>query len=328
LSTLPSTAGAERNVAPPSCAITVWGPPASGKTTLLSAFSIALARQQSEWRLVGADQMSAHALTQMQTSLAADRRFPPGSVGAGTLHWELARGLRPSPARQRRRLPRSVATNEPGEETRIGLDVTIVGDAEADGGRVLLADALTRSGGMILAYDPLREVSEGGMLNSTLPALADLARRGPVDAEGRLPHYVAVCITKFDDDRVLGSAERLGMLMTDPGDRFGFPRVADSDAREFLLRLAELSLSGTAHVLPGLLERTFRPERIRYFVTSAIGFHVGFRNVYDPGDSQNVISDDLPPGPARIRGNVRPINAAEPLLWLCEQLAHAQGTEL
>ena len=140
-------------------------------------------------------------------------------------------------------------------------------------------------------------------------------------SNGRLPHYVAVCVTKFDEARVLKTAERLN-LTTDQSDPYGFPRVDDDDARELFSRLCEVSPSGTADLILHTLEQYFRPERIKYFVSSAVGFYVDpVTGVYNSDDFQNQIPALNHPGSPRIRGSIHPINVVEPVLWLSEQLA-------
>ena len=63
-----------------------------------------------------------------------------------------------------------------------------------------------------------------------------------------------------------------------------------------------------------MLDQTFRKERVRFFVTSAIGFYLNpTLGVFDPDDYQN----HLPPvGPeaGQIRGAIYPINVIEPVL--------------
>jgi hypothetical protein len=73
----------------------------------------------------------------------------------------------------------------------------------------------------------------------------------------------------------------------------------------------------------------FHPERVRFFVTSAVGFHVNpDTGRFDKDDPQNVVKS----GPGvladsmsrRVRGPLYPINIMEPLLWLGEQIPSSQ----
>jgi hypothetical protein len=68
------------------------------------------------------------------------------------------------------------------------------------------------------------------------------------------------------------------------------------------------------------LERYFRPERVSYYVTSAVGFMVNKRSRrFDPRDTQNVYRTIS--GAPLVRGPVHPINVVEPVLWIVRLLA-------
>ena len=106
---------------------------------------------------------------------------------------------------------------------------------------------------------------------------------------GKLPHHVAVCVTKFDEQRVFDAAARMRMVEYDDAPP-GFPRVPEVDAREFFARLCAVSRTNTAHRVLPLLEQTFDTSRIRFFVTSAIGFYVDrYSGVFNPRDYQQHI---------------------------------------
>jgi hypothetical protein len=171
---------------------------------------------------------------------------------------------------------------------------------------------LMQSQGIIYVFDPTREREHGDAFEATFGPLVQLADQ--VTTGIRLPHYVAVCITKFDDMRVYRTAEELNLITEDPADPHGFPYVDDKDAREFFWRLCDISMSEDAKMAFNALEQYFWPERIRYFVTSAIGFYIEpRRGRFDREDYQNHLMDEQG---GRIRGSVNPINVAGPLLWL------------
>ena len=65
---------------PADYSITMWGAPATGKTTFLAALSIALIRFGSVWCVNGADEASTDMLIRLTTGLATDRCFPPGDA--------------------------------------------------------------------------------------------------------------------------------------------------------------------------------------------------------------------------------------------------------
>jgi hypothetical protein len=105
-----------------------------------------------------------------------------------------------------------------------------------------------------------------------------------------------------------------------------FPRVPEEDAQEFFERLIRLSKSDNASLIMPLIKQAFHEERVRFFVTSAIGFYVGASRVFNPEDYQNHVPGDLQRGvPDRIRGGIYPINVVEPVLWLGRNMARTAG---
>ena len=309
--------------------IVILGPVASGKTTFLGAFYIALNRKETGWNVVGGDEASEAALIGLTNGLARQREFPQSTGGIEDYRW-LLNGQIP---RARRSLFRSQRHHEP---VQICLDLADVSgelaryDDFGSGARGDLTELLARSRGIIYAFDPIREFERGDAFDSTFGPLIQLARR-EADASGlpggRLPHYVAVCVTKFDETRVFETAKKLSVLTVSPDDPLGFPRVAEKDAREFFRELCRMSSSGNGEMVLNVLEQYFVPERVKYFVTSAIGFYTdpetGRFNLQDP---QNYIPDDQRPYLSRIRGAVHPINVAEPLLWLAQHVADKPRT--
>ena len=149
-----------------------------------------------------------------------------------------------------------------------------------------------------------------------------MREQGRLLPDGRLPHNVAVCVTKFDELRMLETARQFRMM---DYDERGFPRVPDDEARDFVIRLCESFSSRDPELMIRKLERSFRPERVKYFVTSAIGFYADPRTGRcDPEDFQN----HLPAQngrPSQIRGDVIPINVAEPILWLGRIVSEGTG---
>ena len=65
------------------------------------------------------------------------------------------------------------------------------------------------------------------------------------------------------------------------------------------------------------LPRYFQRERIRYFVTSAIGFYRNSSKFLED-DAENAVEQG--DGRAKIRGRIHPINVLEPVLWLGESI--------
>ena len=300
--------------------ITIWGPPGCGKTTFLSALNIALVRQHGDWIVRARDEAAAQALAARTSTLTDDRTFPVQTMDVEHHRWTLTgRIWRPGRSRWSRK--------QRDELVEIALDVVDL-PGESSAPRALgqtaqeqMLGELVNSNAIILFIDPTRELHTSDSFGYVFGVLAQLIQL-KADSEGllraRLPHYVAVCLSKFDDLCVKQSAENLGLLTYDADDPYGFPRVHDEDARELMMTLFELSRSGYATVLLDSLEKYFLADRIRYFVTSSIGFYVDpDHGRFDPEDFQNVVPSN---GLQHIRGPVHPINVAEPLLWLCQEL--------
>jgi hypothetical protein len=310
------------SLGPAEDGITMWGPPASGKTTFLAALNVALARQQSTWRLNGDDEASTAGLVELTTGLTTKRVFPTATAGIAHYRWTLT-GQLPNNAR-RRFWPSSQHSDA---IVRVHLDIVdaaggLTGPRQSEnGGRSDLIENLARSRGIIFTYDPVREFEYGDAFDHTVDVIAQLSQRLRGTTAEKLPHYVAICVTKFDEIRVVRTADKLNLLTYDLGMP-GFPRIADDDAREFLSELCQVSRSGNAELALNLLETSFRPDRIRFFVTSSIGFYVHPQtSAYDADDYQNLLPASPDGKGPQIRGNIHPINVAEPVLWLGRKLA-------
>ena len=192
--------------------------------------------------------------------------------------------------------------------------------------RNTLVSSLVKANGIIFMIDPIREFEKGDAYATTSGLLAQLTRQvasTTTDFDGKLPHYVAICITKFDEPRVLATADSLKMLRYDERDPFQFPRVADSDAQQLLASLFSVSHGGYGDRMLNSLTQHFYEDRVRFFVTSAVGFYVSQETGrFDKNNPQNVVKTR--PGFAdstesRVRGPLHPINIAEPVLWLGAQ---------
>jgi hypothetical protein len=305
--------------------ITLWGATATGKTTFLAALYTALLDQDTGWRLRGEDQGSTEALVTLTHTLADDGMFPGGTTGIRNYHWSLV-GTVPRAIKEwhwygLRRRDRNVV---------IPLELVDAAGEIADAGRVQsreitqrFVDNLANSTGIVFFFDPIREFERGDAFQHTFGVLAQLDSQ--MKRRGKLPHHVAVCVTKFDEQRVFDAAARMGMIDYDDAPP-GFPRVPEEDARDFFARLCAVSRTRTAHRVLPLLEQTFDPSRIRFFVTSAIGFYVDrYSGMFDPQDYQQHIPPTIPDEEPRVRGVVRPINVVEPIVWLGKQLARTAG---
>ena len=79
-----------------------------------------------------------------------------------------------------------------------------------------------------------------------------------------------------------------------------FPRVHDYEAERFMHELLIGSPTSDVELVAGALRQYFYPDRVRYFVTSAVGFYVGPSGEFREDDYQNVIP--LEDGTLGIRG--------------------------
>ena len=301
--------------------IAMLGATGAGKTTFLGALQIALLQDDRGWTIWSKDPASRKEMIKMNTALTSEGEFPLPSTGIDTFDWILGS--------KRERTERSGRRTRSFEESvQVTLKLT---DASGELARSDLIDLedrkqlvehVAKSRGILYMFDPIREFNRGDAYDKLFGLLMDIiaAAAEHPDFDGRLPHHVAVCVTKFDEPRVYKTAESLRMLVWDEHDTSGFPRVHDSDARALMHRLCKLSRSGTGQAVPQLLERYFHGDRIKYFVTSSVGFMVSKRTRrFDPQDTENVYR--IESGEALIRGPVNPINVVEPILWLVEQIA-------
>jgi hypothetical protein len=327
--------------------IGLWGSTGSGKTTYLAALRHAVSHpdpSSGKWVIYPLDSRSERMMTDFSHRLVQTRQFPePTELGAiSSLRWEFLGDLTGSRFVPRRRLGRRVPT-----EARFVLDLIDVsgeafGHAPADRNvppHVVdgALDHLAQSQGLIYLFDPIAERHERtatDYLDRTLTQLAGKIRReeahrmvGP-----HLPHYISVCVTKFDHPRLFQQARRAGLVNYGLD---GMPRVLNEHAEAFFNALCngdfwderdEQSYASAAWVRRQL-QTYFRPDRIRYYVSSSIGFRTppgwdpaaskrpGWE--FNPQDFANVHESN---GVVRIRGPIHPINVLEPLVALHQRL--------
>ncbi|WP_030455002.1 ATP-binding protein [Herbidospora cretacea] len=305
--------------------IAMWGAPGSGKTTLLAALSIALNRREDDWKIIGQNPESTAYLTEMTSALTSGKEFPEASTALETFQWALI-----GPAQRslfRRQSKRASTTigltmvDAPGGHFAPGKRGGRTGGAE-ERQEELMAN-LTQSRGIVFLFDPIREFEVGDAydhLHGPLNRLAEKMLESNEFIGGKLPHHIAVCITKFDDPRVLQTAQKRGLIELD--DRHRFPRVGSDEARDLFGQLSRVSATGTADMVINSLDKFFHESHIKFYVTSSIGFYVNPQTeTFDWNDYLNLIPDESDHAALRIRGPVYPINVVEPMLWLGERLS-------
>ena len=335
--------------------IGLWGAPGSGKTTYLAALNVALARAQEHVIIVGVDDDSTEFLTRNTNTLTSNREFPPATAAQQELSWTLVMPTEvPGPRtkfgrRTVQTVPlqfnidlldapgghfRSVPGDGPTAATAPREDLFGEGDEDgdetADGGggsdatpENELIDHLASCDGIVFLFDPIREQRVGDAYEYFQGTLLRMAQRrfgqsrAPI---GKLPQHVAVCVTKFDNPEIYRRAKLSGYRTFDENDPRMFPRVQDDSAAEFFAELCMQSDLGNADLVSSTINHYFQSDRVRYFITSAIGFYLskGARRFREQ-DYQNVAPD------GRIRGAIHPINVVEPLMWLARQLTANAG---
>lgn len=308
--------------------IAMWGASATGKTTFLGVLDIALNRKDYGLTMTGANDASVDMLIEMTETINDRHEFPPATQSIDVFKWDIFSVRPPQPL--------AGTGTAPSRPFKITLKLTdpsgelMRTSRRSDPDRKKLIDDIVDSAGILFMFDPIREFEQGDAFSTTNGLLKQLmsayANKDPDKFTGRLPHYVAVCITKFDEPRILETARRLGVLRRDPHDPHDLPWVHDNDARKLLNNLALVSGSGDGEMIVNALNTHFYPERVQYFVTSAVGFYVDPQTKkFDIDDPQNLVKNSAGMAKsARIRGPVRPINIVEPVLWLSEHISQSR----
>ncbi len=169
-------------------------------------------------------------------------------------------------------------------------------------------DDLVHCDGFIYLYDPLldgtdKTNSDYFQQGIDFVTLALQKHHSQAPLATILPHYVAVCITKFDHPDTFKRLDDAGLVVWDATSA---PWVPDA-AAAFRLLANKLVIS--------TIERSFRPSHIRYFVTSSVGFYEDAAGHIDREDLYHVVL-----GENRLRSEGHPINVFEPLIWIAGQL--------
>lgn len=309
----------------------LWGASQSGKTTFISALFLATGRLgSSDVRIRGNNGDSTDFLIQNTQTLNEERRFPEATEARNPLSWTIQMMVpNRAPRRFLRSAPRMVPFDFKVDVTDVGgfehrpllkdegrLDIDGDGD-EAPGASIATYFATCQ--GLLLLIDPIRELKTGDAYSFFFGTLLRLAEEKPMPAGQRLPHYVAVCVTKFDDPAVYEFGRNHGMISYREDDTAMQPRVHPDETQAFIAELFRDMLKSDVTLLVNQLQQYFYEDRIKFFVSSAVGFYVGKHGMFDVRDYKNVDIDE--DGKPIIRGAIRPINVAEPLLWLGERIA-------
>jgi hypothetical protein len=312
--------------------IGLWGAPESGKTTFLAALYTAAARSGLGISIFGSDDESTDFLIRNNRMLSVEHRFPPATQIVTSYRWNVnvAGSRRPGaqgavPVQFSIDLKDAPGKIHENQQGRPDPDVELP-PAGGTGRHALddedMMDYLASCRGLLLLVDPVREQKSGDTHEYFQGTMLKIAQRGlrSGSASLKLPHYVAVCITKFDHPDVYGFARRHNFRTYRDDDPYQFPRVHSRDAEEFFRELGKSTDISDADLICNALGQFFEPERIRYFVTSAIGFYCNGARFREE-DRDNTIEQSG--GPPMVRGQIYPINVLEPILWLGQNIATA-----
>lgn len=308
--------------------IGIWGGTSSGKTTFLGALSIAaLLDDLGRWKVNGQDTIFPGS-----TNFANDRMndlmdgvFPPPTTGqpsdygfniSGTLHRDRLRNW----AREGSLSDRSmqILKRLAGRPVSFGLHVR-----DYPGDTFLETDAddeiweyLADCHGIIYLFDPERERNQNSRERNRQYLFKSINfLRNKVASRGRLentvlPHFLSVCVTKFDDPYVFGALQQEGMLFKMPNG-------------VLYVRNAEKAFEHLADkVTVRMIQNNFDPKRIEYFMTSSIGFKADELTVVRGAHAENYsryVNVTGTGADKQIIGEVRPLNVLEPLLSIYTQ---------
>ncbi|MCX5338287.1 hypothetical protein [Streptomyces sp. NBC_00140] len=291
-----------------SVKIGLWGAPRSGKTTYLAALPIAAMQYQRHgegtWQIGGMTHEASQFLINGVTQLAVEKRFPSASVGLQDLSWAF-QGQEPASGVLRKR-----------REPSFVLDIHDTPGEAFSPGHALHAgavDHLAQAQGLIYFFDPLGDAAaQQSNLTHFFATLNELNTRVKNEGghyEGRLPHYVSVCIAKFDHPEIFRPAVEAGWVTQDTvGSQL--PRVPAHLAEGYFQWLCNDWQGSTAQLVRDGLSGYFHAERIKYYVTSSVGFRLNRQHIFDYRNYANVEFEN---GAPRIHTSPEPINVLEPL---------------
>jgi len=330
--------------------IGLWGPPQSGKTTYLAALPIAVSdgsTRNGSWIIFPQGTESRRLKQNFEKLLVEDQRFPEATVpnAPASLKWLFVGDLARSRF-DRRKLRRGEMESRfvldlidvhgdaylHNTETGGDPDKETAADAETANVASVALDHLAGAQGIIYLFDPIGERDNRDSAAYVRGTVNELLERAAANDQrpGRyLPHQVSVCITKFDHPELFHQAQAMHLVTKGPD---GMPRVRDEDAEQFFNELctgrfwSEHYEAGqqSAEYVRDQLRHIFRPDHIRYFVTSSIGFWIeppsGDKATtrFNLDDFANYHDRD---GKPAIKGKVRPINVLEPLISLQQRIA-------
>ncbi|MEI6179677.1 MAG: hypothetical protein WCP31_02895 [Chloroflexales bacterium] len=280
--------------------IGILGGSGSGKTTYLAALHIAALNDPSgQWIVGGQNDVSNTFLVQNELQ---DGIFPPGTQATKDYRFTISGKLTQNAVDR--------ILDVVGKPREVNFDL---GFRDYAGRQLLDANLsheiwqhLSTADGLIYLFDPEMEQTKTPnfrYLSAATSKLHTTVMNAKRMRENRLPHYLAVCVTKFDEPAIFKRIQEAKLVTSDDP-----PRASNAHA---IFKL--FANQNTVKII----ENSFLRRQVRYFVTSSVGFYANAAGKFDRADSCNVL--DTPDG-SRIRGEVAPINVFTPLLWIDSQV--------
>jgi hypothetical protein len=275
-----------------------------------------------EWTISGCDASSVEFLRGSVKRFVRDKRFPPPTKAYQTFAWRFEGKKHRAP---RGKLAKEMAKlfSQATVDTEFIVELQDVsGEAYGEEMRQqyeAVQNHLLSSQGIVYVFDPIG--GDEGKTNSfdfyyeTIDRLKTTMRDRGLLVAGKLPHYVSVCVTKFDDPRIFEAAMGAGLISQ--RDDSAMPEVPPQIAPAFLRSLCRDD--ATKYVCDSL-ENDFLRGRVTYFTTSSIGFRL-----QDDRFDRKEFTNTSEPGSFHVAAH--PINVLEPIISLARRIRNGSGVE-
>ncbi|MGW1490070.1 hypothetical protein [Streptomyces sp. NPDC002402] len=319
--------------------IALWAPTQAGKTTFLWALLLASLRTElkGNWLIDARDEESRRLKQAVIDAMTSGRSLPTATVNPGQPTSWTVFGT-PEPGRRRPRdIPASLLRPRSKAEQSMqftlhlqDLPGSIFDFRTPSPHRPSVARQLARADAFVYLHNPLidRDDQEEQTMGFFQHMLDEVVGRSEGLVGGRLPQHVAVCITKFDHQHVYEPALD-GHFVIPAADFPHTPTISEANAHAYFNWLCQHHAHDKASdLVRASLERRFHQRRVRYYATSAIGFHrekdKPFGRRVNNGDLFRYDSEGK-----RVRGidgPVFPVNVLEPVIDLSLAVLRGRDT--
>lgn len=300
-----------------STRIGLWGGPGSGKTTFLASLKIAaLLKNSGNWYIYGDDRVCAGSVKHLAIATTDLRNGNfPGNTLEVEVHAYRIKGT------VEEKLLDKLFSGFKNQKLDIVLYVQDFPGgffAKETDPNAEIWNYFANCKGLVYLYDFAKEERGEAYNFDSVQFLVDylLQREDVALIDGYLPHYLSICVTKYDDPVVIEKLQKAepNIIKSDPQDPRNTPYIKDPQ-KAFEI-LADPLVKET-------LERNFIPSRVNYFCTSSIGFYAPKDSQVDLGDYVNVIETQRGSNKIRNARHLVPVNVIEPLVWLQHSIQKA-----